>query len=382
MRGVLEVTAWSLGVCATGLSACDRGGSTAQQGISSTGSTRWEAPSAHAALSRIGPGRMQEDALARNAECVRCHADVAASWRRSRHASAFTDATFQRAFSVESREECVRCHAPEARLASSKEALAAPVDERAALGVACVTCHVVNGDILAAPRRASRPDEDTALPHPVERVGAFASTAACAGCHEFPFPSGDPRLTEELSQSTVREHDAAQIEASCADCHMPEEDGEGRRFRSHALASVRDPSAWRRALRISAKREGDAIRVSIGLRDVGHALPTGDMLRRLRVRAEVMGVDDQLLSATEAFVGRAFSDIRDRRCRRETRDNRPRPGSPSELVLRTPGADEHAVGITVRLERVLFGALDEPGSIVDSSYEVFRAILPAKEDSR
>lgn len=382
MRGALKVTALSLGVCAAGLGACDRGDAMAQQAISGSGSLRLEAPSTHAAVSRIGPGRMQEDALARNAECVRCHADVAASWQRSRHASAFTDATFQRAFNVESREECVRCHAPEARLASSKEALASPVDTRAALGVACVTCHVVDGSILAAPRRSFGADAGAALPHPVERIEAFASTDACAGCHEFPFPNGDPRRTEELSQSTVREHDTAQIEASCAECHMPEESGEGRRFRSHALASVRDPSAWQRALRISAKRDRDAIHVKIGLRDVGHALPTGDMLRRLRVRAEVMGVDDQLLAATETFVGRSFSDIRDRRCRRETTDNRPRPGSPSEIVLRPPGASEHDVGITVRLERVLFGATDEPGSIVDSSYEVFRAILPAKEDSR
>ena len=321
------------------------------------------------------------DEVAENAACEACHEDVARTWRQSRHATAFTNDAFTRAFREEPREECAACHAPEGDPHAAVEATKRhdSANERSALGVTCVTCHVAGGAILAAPR-----DEAvgvaSASPHPIVRTNEFGSTAPCARCHEFPFPQGDPTSVEELSQSTIHEYEAARIKESCASCHMPEVGGGAHTFRSHALASVRDPTAWPRAFRVTVKRDSPAsVEVAIAVRDAGHALPTGDMLRRLRVRAEALGGDMDVLASNEVFLGRAFSSINGGPCRREVDDNRPRPGRPAIVRLKLPEGRDRTIAVTVSLERVLFGNRDLHYALVDSREPIFQSLLPTKD---
>lgn len=197
--------------------------------------------------------------------CERCHADIAAEWRGSLHASSSFDPLYLDAFSREPLPFCEGCHAPEGR----------PL---AHLGVGCVTCHLLTGEVLAAPGKR-------AAPHPVRRVEAFAGVSACASCHEFEFPGRV--VGPSLMQSTVSEHRrSAYADRSCADCHMPLV-GEGRRaHRSHAFAA-REGLAD--AVKVDARWEGQALVVTVEPSGVGHALPTGDLFRRLSVSVSAEG---------------------------------------------------------------------------------------------
>ena len=209
--------------------------------------------------------------LTANDRCERCHSQIAAEWRTSRHRAAFTNDAFGRAYALEPDPFCSGCHAPEAK------ELDAPALAEA--GVACVTCHLdADGAVLAADTSS---DE---APHALRRTAAFARPDACARCHEFAFPS-PLRDREEMMQTTVREHAASPFaNVSCAGCHMPP--GEIGGHRSHAFASSRSNEAIERALRVQTTRSDGAVTLSISTEHVGHAFPTGDLFRRLRLTAE------------------------------------------------------------------------------------------------
>ena len=199
--------------------------------------------------------------LARNASCESCHADVAAEWQASRHRGAFSGEAFRASLAREmehSRPFCRSCHAPEAPPSATVE------DVRHGIGVACITCHVPLGPVLAAETGSSAP-----APHGLLRTAAFSGIDACASCHEFSFP--DPRMGS--MQRTVSEHLASGSSATCQACHMPET-GEGeRRHRSHTFAGGYDEDLVRGALDVSAARAADAIEITLSPRGVTHRRP-------------------------------------------------------------------------------------------------------------
>ncbi len=203
-----------------------------------------------AAESADSPGHPEVagSASSRNAACEGCHVDIANEWRASLHRDSHSDPSYQRAFALEPLAFCTRCHAPEADANG-------PLAETASLGAACVTCHGGGG--------------------------AVRDTRACVDCHEFGFPSGPG-----LMQLTATEHRAS-IHAStaCATCHMPRVDGHA----SHRFAASRSEEMLRRAAAVTATRDANGIVITLRPRDVGHAFPTGDIFRRLRVEATVAG---------------------------------------------------------------------------------------------
>ena len=194
-----------------------------------------------------------------NAACEGCHAAIAAEWRQSLHRAAFTDADFQRAIAIDPDPFCRGCHAPES-------------DPN--LGVACVTCHVTSGDVLAAPGGPKSP-------HPVTRSAAFATETACARCHEFDFPDAHLRQKPLPMQRTVSEHASVRSQGeTCTTCHMAKRDG----HLDHRFAASRDESFVKRAVTIRAKRTSSStVEVVLTPALVGHAFPTGDLFRRVRV---------------------------------------------------------------------------------------------------
>jgi len=304
-----------------------------------------------------GPGPRHADALRENEGCVVCHADVALEWSASRHRSAYTNPAFSRAISAEPLAECRACHAPEADPALAPEAGLAD------LGVGCVSCHGTAERVLAGPG-------DATAPHALVRSEAFAGPRACAGCHEFTFPGGDA-----LAQSTVTEHASGpHAGTSCADCHMPRGDGGRRR---HDFASVRDETTLREALSVFASRDREGVRVELVSVGVGHSFPTGDLFRRLRVRAEVPGPDGSVLADDERFLGRAFDERAP--VKREIADDRVGPAG--LLVRLAPGAaPTDPIEIEVRLERVLFGISHAPSlSEIESSVVLFEETLAPLE---
>ncbi|MEZ4453333.1 MAG: multiheme c-type cytochrome [Nannocystaceae bacterium] len=220
-------------------------------------------------------GRGRPGAAAQNHACEACHPEVAAEWRSSLHRKASTEPSYVRSLAREPSAFCRGCHAPEGD----------PDDPgRAAihLGVGCVTCHAPEGVVLASPRPGGA---NEAAPHALIRSAEFAGVAACASCHEFEFPG-----SRTLMQSTVREHQASSYAAlPCAACHMPTVAG-GERRRSHAFVASRDREVLARAIKVAGERPtASAVRLSLEPGAVGHAFPTGDLFRRLVVRAEVVG---------------------------------------------------------------------------------------------
>src|SRR5690606_19022226 len=138
-------------------------------------------------------------------------------------------------------------------------------------------------------------------------VTAFAGSDGCADCHEFAFPRGmgGPHL---MMQATIREHTASPYAGdSCASCHMPWVDGpsEGR-HRSHRFAASRDQQMVRSAVVIEATWELPKLTLRLTPGAVGHAFPTGDMLRRVAVVIEVRDAEGRTLDRHERYLTRHF----------------------------------------------------------------------------
>lgn len=196
--------------------------------------------------------RAAADPAAAEAACATCHAEIAREHRGSNHAEAFRHATFQEAYAAEPLPFCAGCHAPHADAR-------APRPPASDLGVGCLACHAELGAKAGAARAAG-------------------SDAACARCHEFPYPPGV--LPGRLLQKTASEHRASsKAGVSCIQCHMPREGGR----RSHAFSASRDEGRIQSAAAIEARRDGEALVITFTRQAAGHAFPTGDVFRRLLV---------------------------------------------------------------------------------------------------
>ncbi len=197
--------------------------------------------------------------------CGDCHAVEAAEWASSLHRASFTDADFQRAFAREPLPFCEQCHAPRTR------------EE----GVSCIHCHE--------------------LDRSVSRTGRHAPTRAvpCSRCHEFDFPDAPLAM-----QSTASEHARSEFSTrACAECHLPRRAG----HRDHRFAVTRNAAWLRGALApVTTHRDGDQIVVTLQSRGVGHAFPTGDLFRRLRVRYWSEDAAGTVLVFEERLLGKRY----------------------------------------------------------------------------
>jgi len=236
------------------------------------------------------------EAVALNRECESCHRQEALEWRGSLHRRANVEPSYRRAFAREPMPFCRSCHAPEAVPYEPE-----PVDV-GDMGVACVTCHVTDGPILAAPLPAGVSPREAA-PHAIVRDARFATADACASCHEFRFPTAHGDDDAGFMQTTVREHKASTAsETSCAACHMPER-SDGRR--SHTFLGSRDVAFVRSAARVTARRVGNSeVQIRLEPKVSGHAFPTGDLFRRIEITVEALGPDRMVLSEARRYLGR------------------------------------------------------------------------------
>ncbi len=230
-----------------------------------------------------------------NDDCARCHPEHAAEWIASQHRTAHSDPDYQRAVARERGEFCQSCHAPEASAGH------APTATQAALGVACVTCHLPAGAeaVLAAPGASAHDGHDSFA------SAEFASVGACAGCHEFAFPF-NPTVA---MQATVTEHAASPFaDTPCADCHMPWTGQGETRHRDHSFAASRDPAMLRAAVDVEAKR-GSAGEIALTLTPgrIGHAFPTGDLFRRLWIDVEAIDDNGDGVAYDGRALGRRFT---------------------------------------------------------------------------
>jgi len=235
---------------------------------------------------------------AQNASCAGCHPDVAAEWARSLHQHAWKDDVFQQAYAVEPLPFCRGCHAPESDPAHEPTARAQEV------GVGCVTCHLQADGVHA-------PHPSPLAEHAVVADSKTATPAACARCHQFDFPADANQPHAQPMQDTVAEHAAsAKADTPCQSCHMPIVDGEEGRHRSHAFSVVADEAMIRRAVTVRAERDGAGVRLTLRAADVGHAFPTGDMFRRVELRAVALDARGRTIAtASPVALQRRFEDV-------------------------------------------------------------------------
>jgi len=239
-------------------------------------------------------GRSADEAATLNRSCERCHVEIASEWRTSFHARAHTDPAYQRALLIEPLAFCRGCHAPEA--APDED----PPEAAAALGVGCVTCHVVSGEILGAP--SPRPPS---APHPVARDARLATDSACSNCHEFEFPDRVAGRPAELMQATVSEHARSRDSGTtCSHCHMPQVLERGAPHKSHLFAGGHDAELVQSALVAGAEPTEQGVRITLTPGRTGHAFPTGDLFRRLQVSAEAVGGEQQVIASASRILAR------------------------------------------------------------------------------
>jgi nitrate/TMAO reductase-like tetraheme cytochrome c subunit len=241
------------------------------------------------------------DRAAENRDCESCHRDIAVEWRASLHQQAFRDPSFVEAFALEPTAFCRNCHAPEVdpRLPLLTDGKPTKLAGFAADdGIACVTCHLPKAGEKGTVTAAMPPGHRPLVPR------GLADDLACGGCHQFTFPDSLVRTRTEWMQSTILEHARSEAAGtSCRSCHMPLVAD----HRSHRFAASRDVEMIRRAARVVATREGDVLVVRLTPGDVGHAFPTGDLLRRLAIIATTGPLDRPTAQRT-VFLARHFAD--------------------------------------------------------------------------
>lgn len=228
-----------------------------------------------------------------DAECAKCHVDIAAEWRSSLHARSFSDDYVARAIAVEPTPFCRGCHAPE----EDPSGPARP----STTGVGCVVCHVDEEAIVGA---TSRPASDGA--HAVQARQVLTGNGACDRCHEFPFP-GETALMQRTHTELAGSAYAA---STCASCHASKIGEGAARHTDHRFAVQGDPERMRRAIRATSRiREGAVLTVTLEAVGVGHAFPTGDLNRSLELRAEVVDAEGRAVTEpVSARLGRSFEN--------------------------------------------------------------------------
>ncbi len=236
--------------------------------------------------------------------CGNCHGEVAAEWRGSLHAQAWTDPVFQAAYRQEPVARCRHCHAPHGDPQGAGAAFAND-------GVSCAACHVRDGAIFAVqPRPAG------SIGHAVAAAPDMASAGWCAGCHQFGMfatPKRDHAARFEWTapqQDTfaewTRSPHAAQGQA-CQFCHMPPVvRASGKAGRSHRFLGATAelvPHAVAVSVRAAATGSKTVATVTVSAPGAGHAFPTGDIFRRVRLR---LWCEDKPAEVSERVLARSF----------------------------------------------------------------------------
>jgi hypothetical protein len=232
--------------------------------------------------------------------CATCHVEIAREWSGSLHHASWKDPVFQKAYDIEPKAFCRGCHAPEADPASTPSAAAQ--DE----GIGCVSCHESRGHVIghvqpgvpaSSPNRtadpAVAPSASAVAIHAVRGEAWLATSEACEGCHQFNFPKDARQVVPSPMQNTHNEwRSSSYASTSCQGCHMPLVEGsQGKKHHNHDFRVVGDSALLRRAIRASAERSsGTQVTVKVDSGWTGHAFPTGDMFRRVQVRAMALDV--------------------------------------------------------------------------------------------
>lgn len=251
----------------------------------------------------VADGRPAELDGWKELSCANCHAQIAAEWASSQHASAWVSTRYQEEILEKSRpESCHGCHAPEPLFKANAEG-APPQkpkprdlakrtgterDLDAHFGVTCATCHLAHDGSMLGPFGAKN-GAHASTQHAL--FTADSKSELCIACHAT---SIGPVIG--IAKDFVDTDQAAKGK-SCVACHMQplerpiaeQKDHAAfpvRAGRSHALQTPRDPSFLRRAFAFRAEaRDGQV--VVIVANECGHRVP-GLIDREIALAAELL----------------------------------------------------------------------------------------------
>ena len=295
-----------------------------------------------------------------DAACMGCHVDATAQWLASPHATSFVDGPFQSAHRREPQAFCRACHAPE------QDPAIVATTTAAGFGVSCVTCHV-DDDAVAAWTSGSHP--------------ALRDTIDCDGCHEFDFPDAALREHPLQMQRTVSEHEISPFAATpCAGCHMPHDDAR----RDHRMRAGTDPMLLEAALDVRIARTSDGVRLELRVLGAGHAVPTGDLFRRLEIGAMV--VDPRAPSSPALrYLSRRFDDgVQSNAIAvlMEIEDDRvPADGTARIVELALPDAGARPIVWWIEHQRVAFPRGGERFAVLDGRTPMAGGLLVSGDES-
>ncbi len=140
----------------------------------------------------------------------------------------------------------------------------------------CVTCH-------ASATLSTRHGHESWVPNPGRRTAvrleASRPDALCEDCHEVRYTD-----TTFVLQRTASEHRASRAKnQSCISCHMARVTTATGTHVDHGAFASRDPRLLAEASTIAVSHEGADVRFVFTRARAGHAFPTGDVFRRLRL---------------------------------------------------------------------------------------------------
>jgi Cytochrome c554 and c-prime len=220
-------------------------------------------------------------AMQTSADCASCHKTVYDNWLKSRHRVALTNELYRESHEREPSPWCVNCHAP-LRLSGAEK-----TPYKGEEGISCLVCHAREGKIMtgALPAQTTAP-----LAHTYTIRPEFKDERMCENCHDFNFPTAATamsegkhfRYTQQPMQSTIEEYRSSGYSGrvTCQNCHLFSGTAESHSFPGgHALERLKND------LKLDIER-GDVghITVRLSAHGIGHAFPTGDLFRTLRVR--------------------------------------------------------------------------------------------------
>ncbi len=257
----------------------------------------------------IGLGRWQANRQADSAgaalsheSCRQCHPAVWKQWEASFHSRAWSDPNVQAAFKHFGFDrKCQSCHAPQPVLTTG---LTKPVELRERQrqsGVNCLSCHYL------ADRRgvAARHTIADAPCRPVQRP-ELTGSRICGACHDA--------IHQDWRKSRFRTEVSVNGEKTCQDCHMPTI-ADRQRGRSHLCLGGHHAATVRRGVRMSCRRQGGELIVSVTNHATGHNFPGERHNRVLHVQVfqqnavgEIILAQQELIKGITPFRGESSAD--------------------------------------------------------------------------
>lgn len=238
-----------------------------------------------------------------SADCQACHEIPFKNWNASRHKVALTNELYKESHAREPSPWCVNCHAP-LRLSGTEKN-----PYRGEEGVSCLVCHARGGAILTGALPAAKPGKG--FSHRYRIDPQFKDERLCENCHDFNFPTAasamsegkDFHYTDQAMQSTTEEYRQSAFygKVTCQGCHVFPGTKESHSFPGgHAIDRLR------KDLRLEVVRsDAEHVTVRIFAQGIGHAFPTGDLFRTLRIRL----IDPQGRSTRELELRHYFVPV-------------------------------------------------------------------------